>query len=117
MIMRVYSPADDDDDLEDDSILLLNYRIVVNSQQIQTINIRQFVEFIFVIHSSFFASHLCNLEGVRNVFYITDAILPPPDFRFSSLLLQSILIIQKLILPMSNKCINSKSVVGSINCL
>jgi hypothetical protein len=102
MYMRIYSTDDDDDDdLED--ILLLNYRKVVSTQQNQTINTRQFIDFIFVIPSSSLTSHIYNLEGVSNVFYITDAISPPTNFRFSSLLLQSILVIQKVIYAMLNK--------------
>jgi len=102
MVIQVYSTdVDEDDDLED--FLLLNYNRVINTQEINTINIRQFVEFIIVIHSSSLTSHVYNLEGVSNVFYTTDIISPPPDFRFSSLLFQSILMIQKIILAILNK--------------
>jgi len=68
--------VDEDDDLED--FLLLNYNHVINTQEINTINIRQFVEFIIVIHSSSLTSHVYNLEGVSNVFYTTDIISPHP---------------------------------------
>ncbi len=102
LVMRVYSSADDDDDLED--FCLLNYTPLVNTSIIETIDIHQFIEFIFVIHSSSFTSHTYNLEGMRNVFYITEIIPPSPaSFRFSSLLFQSILMIQKIIASILNK--------------
>jgi len=80
-VVRVYSLVEDED-LEDDSILLLNYRKLFNTQQIQTINVLQFVEFLFIVDSTSITSHLYNLEGVSNVFYATDVISPHPIFDF-----------------------------------
>ena len=55
-VVRVYSLVEDED-LEDDSILLLNYRKLFNTQQIQTINVLQFVEFLFIVDSTSSDNH------------------------------------------------------------
>ena len=102
LVMRLYSNDNEGDDLED--FCLLNYTPLVNTSITETIDIHQFIEFIFVIHSSSFTSHDYNLEGMSNVFYITE-IFPPlqASFCFSSVLFQSILMIQKTIAAILNK--------------
>jgi len=105
IVLQRYELSDEEDDIDDDNApsILLHFRKAVSTDHMEHCSIHQITGFIFIFQSSAHTSHPYNLEGMVNVFYIHSGIVPAPSIRFSSLLFQSIVSIQRAIYSIINK--------------